>query len=251
MSAFQAYMICTSPRSGSTLLCRLLREAGQAGHPDSHFHAPSLEKWLGHYDLEQREFPTNAEALRAVFREAIARGKANSNLFGLRMQRHSFPFFLDQLAVVHPGPPTDNTRIEAAFGRTLFIHLTRENKLDQAISYVRAEQSGLWHKASDGTEIERLSAPQDPVFDAPAIAAQLAASEQMDRDWAAWFAAQNITPLRITYDALSAAPYATLNIILNALGVAEQPKGTTVPTAKLADAINAEWAKRFRAEQGP
>ena len=38
MADFEAYVICTSPRSGSTLLCKLLVATGVAGLPASHFH---------------------------------------------------------------------------------------------------------------------------------------------------------------------------------------------------------------------
>ncbi|MEM1201062.1 MAG: Stf0 family sulfotransferase, partial [Pseudomonadota bacterium] len=33
MAGFDAYVICTSPRSGSTLLCKLLAPTGIAGKP--------------------------------------------------------------------------------------------------------------------------------------------------------------------------------------------------------------------------
>ncbi|GAB5447628.1 Stf0 family sulfotransferase [Gymnodinialimonas sp.] len=250
MDAYKAYMICTSPRSGSTLLCKLLQDAKTAGAPDSHFHAPSLEKWLGYYDLQGDEFPTKAEALDAVFEAAIARGTAGSGVFGLRIQRPSFLFFVEQLALRFPSHPDDKARIEAAFGRTLFVHLTRESKLDQAISFVRATQSGLWHRASDGTELERLSAPRETVYDAKAIASQLEQFEQMDRAWEAWFEVQNITPLRLTYDTLSADPHAALSQVLTALGLEAATTKTTPPTAKLADGVNDEWAARFRAGEG-
>lgn len=251
MPELTSYMICTSPRSGSTLLCRLLREAGTAGVPDSHFHAPSLDAWLGYYALKREAFDTQADAVQAVFAAAYAHGKGTSEVFGLRMQRHSFVYFAEQLGVLHPLLAGDRERIEAAFGRTLFVHLTREDKLDQAISFVKAEQTGLWHMASDGTELERASAPKDPIYDAAAIAAQLAASKRMDQEWEAWFAAQAITPLRVTYSALSAAPYGTLGRVLTALGQEWHPREETAPPiAKLADAVNANWAARFRAEQG-
>ena len=249
MRKFQSYVICTSPRSGSTLLCRLLREVGDAGLPDSHFHEPSLEKWLGYYGFRKDEFSTQKEALKAVFHSAYEHGKGAGQVFGLRLQRHSFSFFIEQLSVLYPSISDDKLRMEAAFGRTLFVHLTRENKLDQAISYVKAKQSGLWHKAPDGTELERLSEPKELVYDAAAIAAQLELSEQMEAEWEEWFANEQIQPLRITYDELSAAPYATLMRVLQTLGLEHEPKAEVMPpVAKLADATNQEWAERFQIE---
>src|ERR1700749_1121749 len=34
---FQAYLVCATPRSGSTLLCEMLRDTGLAGRPLEHF----------------------------------------------------------------------------------------------------------------------------------------------------------------------------------------------------------------------
>ena len=128
----------------------------------------------------------------------------------------------------------------------LFIHLTRENKLDQAISHLRAEQSGLWHRAADGSELERVTEHRDPTYDADAIAAHMEAAERMDRAWEAWFEAETIAPLRVTYDVLSADPFATRDRILKALGViCDDAEEQTPPTAKLADAMNLAWAERF------
>ncbi len=249
MKRFKAYVICTSPRSGSTLLCRLLRDTGIAGHPGSHFHKPSLSRWLEYYDLAPDARATQEDALKAVFAAAYAYGKGETDLFGLRLQRHSFDFFMQQLRSLHPSNSNDESRVEAAFGKTLFVHLTRENKLDQAISYVKAKQSGLWHMAPDGTELERLSEPKEPVYDAKAIAAQLNLSRKMDNEWANWFRTEGIEPLRVTYDDLSSDPHATLARILVALNLNAAPfANIPVPTAKLADATNQEWAARFRAE---
>lgn len=250
MKRFESYVICTSPRSGSTLLCRLLREAGDAGFPDSHFHEPSVEKWLDYYGFRKDQFSLPKDALTAIFQAALEYGKGQSDIFGLRMQRQSFNFFMEQLRVLHPSLPNDKSRINATFGKTLFIHLTRENKLDQAISYVRAMQSGLWHMAPDGTEIERLSEPKKPTYDAAAISSQLELLMQMDTEWQTWFRSEGIKPLRFSYDELSAAPYATLVRVLGALGLERQPRAEiTPPTAKLADAINRKWTERFQQEE--
>ncbi|MGI9350060.1 MAG: Stf0 family sulfotransferase [Rhizobiaceae bacterium] len=249
MEQFQAYVICTSPRSGSTLLCRLLRNTEIAGFPESHFHDPSISEWLGYYGLKPEEFGERKDALNAVFSAAYETGKGRTGIFGMRLQRHSFSFFVEQLNVLHPTLSTDRSRIEAAVGKTLFIHLTRKNKLEQAISYVKAQQSGLWHMAPDGTELERLSEPKEPTYDYQAIVTQLARFVEMDKEWSAWFAAEQIEPLRVTYDDLSADPHATLARVLEALGIDHAPTDeVAVPVAKLADATNRDWADRFRAE---
>ena len=248
---YVAYVICTSPRSGSTLLCHLLRETGVAGWPGSHFHEPSLDAWLDAYNLKRDAFDSHLDAVTAAVAAGVAHGKGQTDLFGLRLQRHSFDFFTEQMAILYPDQSTDMARIEPAFGKTLFVHLTRANKLDQAISYVKAQQTGLYHMAPDGTVIESLSEPKEPVYDHAAIADRHAACVRMDEEWQAWFAQEGIAPLTVTYDGLSADPHGTVARILGALGIAYRiPADAKVPVAKLADGVNAEWAARFRAETG-
>ena len=251
MSRYQALIICTSPRSGSTFLCRLLQATGKAGLPDSHFHEPSVAAWLEDHGLSATLIPTEYAQLVAAFDAARASGTGDTGLFGLRLQRHSVDFFLQKLAELHPGLPTDTARLETAFGKILYIHLTRPDKIDQAVSRLKAEQSGLWHRAPDGPEIERLSPPPEQVYDAGAIARHVAEMSADDTAWAAWFAREGVVPHRISYDDLSRAPLVVLAGVLEALGLERSlADGIALPTAKLADAVSRTWAARFRAETG-
>lgn len=249
MPPYQSYLICTSPRSGSTLLCRLLAATGTAGRPSSLFHEPSLDDWLERFGLASDAERDERQALAGIFDSALERGRGGTDIFGVRLQRHSFAFFRDKLAILHPSRPSDHARLEAAFGRTLFIHLTRLDKAAQAVSYVKAQQSGLWHRASDGTELERLSPPREPVYDAELLRSTHDIMATADRDWENWFVDQGIAPLRLTYEALSADPPATLRLVLDALGLDSSPANTAVPdVARLADATSRDWVPRLRAD---
>lgn len=247
---YDSYVICTSPRSGSTLLCALLAASGVAGKPESYFHLPSVAEWQADLGLPPSSSEPEEAVLAAVFRAAIARGRAGTALFGLRLQRHSFDYLLQKLGVLHPDRPGDLQRFEAAFGRTLFIHLTREDKLEQTVSLVKAEQSGLWHRAPDGSEIERLSPPRPLRYDRKRIAAQRDALAAMDRAWTDWFASAGIEPLRVTYGALAADPLGTLRVLLSRLGLdPAAARGVKPGVAKLSDRTNRDWVARFRAGQ--
>ena len=101
MARFDSFIICTSPRSGSTLLCRSLAETGLSGAPGSHFHEPSLAAWAAHYEIEGRA--TEDETRAAVFAAAMAKGRGGTDVFGLRLQRHSFAYFVEQLGLMYPG----------------------------------------------------------------------------------------------------------------------------------------------------
>lgn len=251
MPHFQSYVICTSPRSGSTLLCKLLAATGTAGNPNSHFHRPSVQAWLQSFGLTPKDNASDSDILATVVKAAIKRGKADTDIFGLRLQRHSFDYFIEQMASLHPNLPNDRAHFQAAFGDTLFIHLSRENKIEQAVSCVKATQTGLWHMAADGTELERISPPKEPFYDADAISREIAELSAQDNDWKNWFAREDIVPLTLTYSQLAADPQGTTAIILERLGIdPKAAKETTPEVAKLSDATNRQWIKRFLAERG-
>ncbi|WP_333587709.1 Stf0 family sulfotransferase, partial [Phenylobacterium sp.] len=153
MTDYASFMICTAPRSGSTLLCRLLAETGVAGKPASYFHEPSLAEWTRRLGVEADPTASEREVVEACVQAALARGRSDNGIFGLRLQRPSFDFFFSQLALVHRERASERARFEGVFGRTLFIHLSRADKVDQAVSCLKAEQTGLWHVAADGSEL--------------------------------------------------------------------------------------------------
>jgi trehalose 2-sulfotransferase len=251
MSKFDSYVICTSPRSGSTLLCKLLIACGIAGNPESYFHEPSLESWLSGLALTSDPASPERKVLAGIFKAAITEGSLDTVMFGLRLQRHSFDFFVEKLRVLHPDLSGDRERLEAAFGRTCFIHLTRRDKVEQAVSYVKAHQTGLWHQAPDGTELERLSEPQTLTFDPDRIGACVAEMTADDQNWEHWFEAETIVPLKITYEIFSAQPVETLREVLHHLGLdGKAAEGVKPGVAKLADATSRDWVARFRSERG-
>ncbi|MEL6169611.1 MAG: Stf0 family sulfotransferase [Pseudomonadota bacterium] len=244
--SYQSYVICTSPRSGSTLLCDLLKASGVAGRPGSHFHTPTFEGWCEAYGLTPEQ-ATEAELRPRIFAAALARGRGDTDVFGMRMQYRSLGFFRSQLAKFAPQRPTDIARIEAVFGRTRFFYLKRADKVDQAVSLVKAGQTGLWHRAPDGTEIERLSPPAEPVYDVERLQdvyEMLVAAETV---WTDWFQAEGVSPVPLSYEVLSADPLGVLRDVLAAIGLDRaHADGVTPGVAKLADAVSADWAAQLR-----
>lgn len=247
---YASYVICTSPRSGSTLLCSLLKATDIAGNPASWFHEPSLAEWLEDFGIMPQDGASESEILRAIFSAAIEKGSRATGMFGLRLQRHSFDFFDRQLSLLHPQPLGFAERFERVFGTTLFIYLTRPDKVEQAVSYLKAEQTGLWHVAADGSELERIAPHRDPTYDAQKIGETVELLRGYDREWQDFFTREAIEPLRISYDELSADPAATLRKLLDRLGLDAEAASAIKPgTKKIADETSHDWVARFRAEQ--
>lgn len=245
---YDCYLLCSTPRSGSTLLCDLLAATAGAGTPDSFFMADVDPVWAAEWGLPpetDRGTPSHARAMLAAARTA---GRGAGGICGIRLMQDSLARLMALIDLAHPGQACDLDRLQAAFGRVLCIHLTRPDKLAQAISLVKAEQTGLWHAAPDGTEVERLAPPQPPAYDFARIKARLDGLERAEAAWRAWFRDQRITPLTIDYDALSARPAAAVHRICAALGLPAPPDGLRPGLARLADAVSRDWHARFRAE---
>lgn len=137
-----AYIICTTPRSGSTLLCRMLRTTGIAGVPASLFFGTSLAEWRRRMALAPSDASPTVQ-LRDIMAAAHALGKGDTAVFALRQQWHSFAFLQAQLALLLPAAQTDLVRLTSVIGPLRFIYLTRADKVSQAVSYLLAQQTGL------------------------------------------------------------------------------------------------------------
>ena len=251
MNHTQAYIICATPRSGTTLLCDLLADSGVAGRPDSFFRLQSMRSWWAPYlGVSAAKWLDDHAFNHAYLTAALQEGAGGTQVFGMRLMWSQVDNLSKRLGVLYPGLSSDMARFRAAFGPTGFVHLSREDKVAQAVSRIKAEQSGLWHVNADGSEREREKSGQEPLYDAGALAEQVAEYQRHDAAWIEWFAQQNIQPVRITYEALSHNPQATLAIILSALGLDAAIAETVKPrTTKLADRESREWAARFRRKE--
>jgi LPS sulfotransferase NodH len=125
----------------------------------------------------------------------------------------------------------------------------RADKVAQAVSLVKAEQSGLWHRNADGSDYERLGPPREPAYDFDAIHREVAELERADRAWVAWFDRHRISPVSLSYEALAENPAETLTQICRALGTEPPQPGSIKPQlAKLSDAVSLEWMRRYKAD---
>ena len=248
---FDGYIICGTPRTGSTLLCNLLASTKTAGNPDSFYGRQFISAWAEEWHLPARDAMSERDFNIAYLKAAITAGKGGTGIFGLRLMRENLDELSAILDQVFPQLPSDRACIERAFGRILYIHLSRKDKLAQAISLVKAEQTGLWHIAPDGTEIERLAPPEEPQYDFSRINREVLELERYDAAWNSWFDAQGIEPLRIGYETLSANPAAALTGICEALGVQPLNARDVRPgVAKLADETSVDWMRRYRSDAG-
>jgi len=243
---FDGYIICGTPRTGSTLLCKLLASTKTAGDPHSFYRRQDVPELAEDWNLPDRGTMSERDFNAAYLDAAITAGKGGTGIFGLRLMRENLDELSAILAEIFPKLSSDRARLEKAFGRVLYIHLSREDKLAQAVSLIKAEQTGLWHIAPDGTEIERIAPPKEPHYDFERIKREVAELEAYDAAWNMWFAEQGIGSLRIGYERLSSNPAATFLSICEALGVqAPNAEDVRPGVAKLSGQTSLDWMRRY------
>lgn len=251
MASASSYIICATPRSGTTLLCDLLAQTGVTGRPNSYYRSQNVPDWANEWGVPAPHAPGDPEFERAYL-DAVKRvGGAGTGMFGLRLMWGTVGELRQRLRVIFPDAANDASLLNEAFGRPRYIYLRRLDQVGQAISRLRAEQGGLWHRAADGSDRERSAQSVPETYDADRIASFAREAEADNASWDAWFDAQTIKPLRLTYEELAAAPQATLAIVLKGLG--QDPviaASIQVQTARLADATSRQWSQRFRADAG-
>jgi len=252
MPAARSYVICGTPRSGSTLLCDLLESTGIAGRPASYFRSQSIPKWGRRLNVPIAEDALRPDFDRSYIDAVVIEGRGRTDVFGFRLMWESVDALSMRLDGLFPGLKDDHARFESAFGPILFIHLSRTDKVSQAVSRVKAMQTGLWHVASDGTERERTSPAQDAVYDRHYIAKYVEELKAQDQAWTDWFVDNRVEPVRLTYEALSRDPKGALVDILSALGLDPAIAAAIEPkTTKMSDFESQNWVSRFRAETDP
>lgn len=219
------YMICSSPRSGSTWLCTLLWRTGLAGAPDEYFNYYAT---MLHY---ARRWPVRT--LAAYTREILRRRTGPNGVFGVKCHYDQFRLIRDLPRVIEQIHPLR------------FIYLDRADEIAQAVSAAFAVRSGQLRSFEP---VER-----EPVYDAAHIDRRLAMTRHFRAQWTQFFASANVKPYRVLYEDLLAAPEATVEGILRYLGVtgtAAAPLTAPPLPERQSDPRKAEWLARYRRERG-
>lgn len=246
MPAAGSYLICATPRTGSSLLCGLLDSTGVAGHPESWFRREDerdLATGWGIADPSDGAFGY-ADYVRA----AIAAGSTANGVFAARIMWGTLDEVVAHLRPLYPDfGGSGAALLSAAFGRTRFVYLRRGDVVAQAVSLLRAEQTNVWFETAG----ERQAPAGEPRFAFGEIRDRVTVIEDHNRAWQEWFDSAGIRPHLVLYEELAAAPVRVARGVIDFLGLA-LPAGReiTVRHKRLADDLNAQWIESYRLADG-
>jgi len=261
-----SYLVCATPRSGSTLLCHALNQTGVAGHPEEYFEAL---RWSGlprrpheYFDPERhaniverlafREMPDGAAKPNPLWHPdtydqylawALARGTTPNGVFAAKLMWGYLGDFAQLLRGIEGmgGRPLPEL-LARAFPGLRYVQITRQNKIRQAVSLWKAVQTQAW-KREAGEEVKR---PVELVFSFRAINYLVRLLTAHDASWDAYFLGLGYEPLKITYEELAESTDAVIRRVLVHLGI-PAPADLVVEAPRLsvqADEVSEEWVRR-------
>jgi LPS sulfotransferase NodH len=212
-------VICTTPRTGSWLLCGLLASTGVAGRPHEWFVDP----------LEQRNREAWNVATFAEYLERVRWSATTSNgVASLKVMWPTHAELLQRLrgSAEEARSAGDRELFERVFPDARYVWLVRDDVEAQAASWARALRTGIWSAWGSAAGLP----PQRP--DSEEVIA--AAIKQHNASWRVWFEDNAIEPHIIRYGDLVEDPEGVAASVLRFLGVAPQPaRVLTAPTPRI------------------
>jgi LPS sulfotransferase NodH len=234
-----SYLVCATPRSGSTLLCQLLDQTGVAGHPEEYFealrHSGLPRRPHEYFDGERhaniierlafREMPDTAprpnelwqpETYDRYLEWAIEQGTTPNGVFGAKVMWGYLGDFAQLLRGIEglAGLPLPEL-LNRVFPGLRYIQITRKDKFRQAISLWKAVQTQAWRQDANPNP----SSIAEPQFSFRAINYLVRLLTAHDASWDAFFLGLGYEPLRITYEDLAEDPEPVIADILTQFGI--------------------------------
>lgn len=253
-----AYLVCASQRSGSTLLVESLAATGVAGNPEEFFQyfassseSPQPREWFAGVDdptilsLLDEVDPGSVDTrdFGAWRDDVVAAGRSANGVWGGKLMWNQTPLVVARTRV---GSGSLRTALRELLGADpLFVHVYREDVVPQAVSMWRAVQTRVWR---DGHGPHFDPARDDRAqYNAAGIAHLAGILADQERQWRRWFADEHIDPIDIEFGALTKDPQGSTAKVLAALGL-DPGLAPPPPLKPQSNARSKEWVARYRSD---
>ncbi len=284
MKPERSYIVCATPRSGSTLVCHALTETGVAGRPEEYFEAlrhsgrprrpeeyflgvedQSIRDHLGERGIGSDPPPRSPLWSRAAYDRylewAFEAGTTPNGVFGAKLM---WGYFGDFVSLVRNIPAYRDVPLAEllsdVFPELTFVRIVRANKVRQAVSLWKAVQTATWREdqASAGAiaSVESDGSPPYRSFieeHRPQLRFHYGAIDHLLKQllieeafWDAFFEHSGIKPILVLYENFAADYEASTLNLLNRLDLSP-PEGFDFEPRmkKQSDAVNDDWTKRY------
>lgn len=273
----RSYLVCATPRSGSTLLCEALTNTGIAGNPKEYFEAlratglprqpqeyftmlnnPEVSLLLGDYSRLQQtasvavlqKDPSYGDYLTTVFEE----GTTPNGVFGAKVMWGYFGDFIHNVReisenVTEPVPAL----LAHTFPHLRYIWVTRRDKVRQAVSLWKAIQTWTWREDDPPSANGHEPAHQNELcfhFEAIDHLIQQIVADELA--WQHYFADAGISPFRVVYEDFAPTYQETARQILEYLDIPIHGHLTFAERRmkQQRDAVSDEWVDYYHYLKG-
>ncbi len=193
----KSYIVCSTVRSGSTLLCKTLEQLDRYGRPQEYFHRHTIQR-LG--------LNNNPDKFLNYCHTICQDSLTHHGVFGVKMH---WPQLLDFLSLARQSPQfqhqEDLAILDDFFPNLTFIYLRRRNITAQAVSAAIASQTGKWEKTkalSDNSKESREIRKNPLKFQPWRIYEWDKALQEHNRCWQNFFAENNLDYHETCYEDL-------------------------------------------------
>lgn len=283
MQPERSYLVCATPRSGSTLVCHALEETGVAGRPEEYFEAlrhsgrprrpeeyflgvedQSIRDHLGERSVGSEPQPRSPLWSRAAYdrylRWAFATGTTENGVFGAKLMwgyLGDFVSLLRNISAYRDVPLAE--LLPTVFPGLTFVRVVRANKVRQAVSLWKAVQTATWREdeasaqvsvEGDGSALPYRGFVEEHRpqlrFHYRAIDHLLDQLLEEEASWDAFFEHCGIEPILVLYENF-AADYETSALrLLQRLDLPPRHGFQFEPRMKRqSDRINDDWTRRY------
>ena len=239
MKITTTYFICSTVRTGSSLLCETMKNTGTAGKPEEYFwHGMEDETWYQDY---------HPDDYTAYIHRVMSETTTPNGVFGAKMMGGYLWDFIRRIQETPAfADATVNQCMMAVFPNLKHIYLTRRNKVRQAVSWWMAIQTNRWSSGDD-----RDPDPEPPTYKFEAIDHLLQEIVFREAAWEAYFTRMGVRPLTLVYEDFHDDITATTLKVMEDIGITI-PEGLTTPETSLkkqANEVTETWVQRYREEK--
>jgi trehalose 2-sulfotransferase len=273
-----SYLICATPRSGSTLLCAALDDTGIAGHPEEHFEVlletgqprqprdyfqrsndpevwallddPEFQDVLGEYGGRYAKHPAVRDPswrppdFARLLEEALRKGTTENGVLGTKIM---WAYFRDFVRLARRTPGLEGVHPRDVPGCVLpnlqrFVWIRRRDTTRQAVSLWKALQTQQWRRDSD-----EEAGGKDLRFSFAAVKHLKLRIDEHNAAWQSYFEEYDLEPTRVVYEDLVEDYEGTVTRVLAGIGIPlSENIAIVAPRMKRqADELSEKWVRLY------
>lgn len=243
----QSYIVCSTGRSGSTLLCKTLKNLKCCGNPAEYFH---------HNETKKLQLKDDPEKFINYCNSVLHQGLTSNGIFGIKM--HWWQMY-DFLKIAKKSPLFENKKdleiLNAIFPNLKFIYISRQDIIAQAVSTTIALTTKVWEKSANNNSIKetkkekKLSIKNRSIKFRPLKIYRWEQSfKDQNRRWKQFFEENDLEYYAVTYEKLTSSFEEEIVNILDFLNIDQTllDQKIEMATKKQSTNINQQFIRYYK-----